>query len=176
MKKINAYLFAIGIFSIFCCFDCEDDDRSVMSPIYYPDTLDISTIEVLLPQPFEDLGNLVLYQDKMFIVDQLKGVHVIDNSNPEDPKNTAFIRIPSVTQATMDDGHLIVNFLSHLLVLDVRNLPNLKITDQIRDYYGEGATTQYPLNYTGNFECVNPTLGTVIGWEPDFLSETTCWR
>ena len=34
----------------------------------------------------------------------------------------------------------------------------------------------FPEGYSGFFECVDPTKGTVIGWSEKILLEPQCWR
>jgi hypothetical protein len=176
----SVLILLISCLSISCIETLDDfpepqTSQSGMKPIYFEGTMEYSVIETMPARDFEVLGNFVLYDHWMFIVEQYEGIHVLDNSDPSNPINTAFIRVPSVTQITADDNALFVNFAENLVILDIYDIENIAILDVIESFYDTSSFQHFPPNYSGFFECADESKGTVIGWKSDTLLDPKCW-
>ncbi len=127
------------------------------------------------PQAFTAPGKLFLYQNYIYMTDKGNGVHVIDNSNPVNPKKVAFIAIPGVVDAAVKSGIMYADNLSDLVAFDVSDVTNITFKTRVKDVYP--LTSQfYPEFATGYFECVDTTKGYVIGWEESTLNYPKCYR
>lgn len=171
MKQLFILFLPILLFSA-----CLDDDRNEfidgLRPVY--GGLSNLNIETTAPERFEDLGNIVAYQQYLYIVERGRGVHIVDNTNPEIPETLGFIAIPSVEQITIDDDVLFANFGWNLLLIDITNPLNAQLLSAVADFFDESEIQNRPTNYSGYFECVDPTRGTVIGWEEANLFNPNC--
>ncbi len=57
----------------------------------------------------ESPGKLWIYNDIILLIEQYKGIHIIDNSNPANSKTIAFIQIDGCTDMAMKDNILYAN-------------------------------------------------------------------
>ena len=48
------------------------------------------------PQELVNLGKIYVKDNYIFINELKKGLHIIDNSNPQQPQNIAFLKIPHI--------------------------------------------------------------------------------
>ena len=60
-------------------------------------------------RPIESPGKIWLYNDYIFLIEQYKGIHVIDNSNPAFSKTIAFIQVDGCTELTMKGNIIYAN-------------------------------------------------------------------
>ena len=66
-------------------------------------------------------GQLYYYNNTIFVVEKKEGIHVIDNTNPSNPVNKAFIKIDGNEDLSIKDGLLYANTYIDLLVIDLQN-------------------------------------------------------
>ena len=57
-----------------------------------------------------------------YINDKYKGIHVIDNKNPENPVKIAFIKIAGNVDISVKDNYLYADSLKDLLVFNISNI------------------------------------------------------
>ncbi len=73
------------------------------------------------PRELKNPGQLYYYNNTIFVVEKREGIHVIDNSNPSNPVNKAFIKIDGNEDLSIKDGLLYANTYIDLLVIDLQN-------------------------------------------------------
>jgi hypothetical protein len=66
-------------------------------------------------------GKIYAYDQYLFISEVKKGIHVIDNSDPKNPKNIAFVQVPGVLDMTVKDEVLYVDNYTDLVALSIAN-------------------------------------------------------
>ncbi len=80
---------------------------------YEPIMMDRSDMEasVLLrdARSIEAPGKIWIYNDMILLIEQYKGIHIIDNSNPGSSKTVAFIQVDGCTDITMKGNVLYAN-------------------------------------------------------------------
>ncbi len=101
------------------------------------------------PRDIESPGKLWIYNDLVFLIEQYKGIHIIDNLNPTTTKTIGFIQVDGCTDLTMK-GNIIyannavdmigikgnANFSSIEIVTRHRNmLPIISSPEPWGDYY-----------------------------------------
>jgi len=64
--------------------------------------------------------------DILLVNEKNKGIHVINNRVRETPQNIAFIEIPGNIDMAVKDGYLYVDSFTDLLVLDIRDINDIK--------------------------------------------------
>lgn len=57
----------------------------------------------------ESPGKMWLYNDLIFLIEQYKGIHIIDNSNPAATKTIGFIQVDGCTDITMKGNIMYAN-------------------------------------------------------------------
>ncbi len=72
-------------------------------------------------QNIENAGKIFVSPEYLFIGEEGKGVHVLDNSNPENPLNVAFINIPGNREYFLTNNTLFAESYYDMLKIDVSN-------------------------------------------------------
>lgn len=136
---------------------------------------DFSHIESQPPREFENLGKIVAVGDFLFINERRKGIHLIDNRIPNDPKNIRFFNIPGNQELIIIDQVLYADNGKHLILIDISDIEHIRVIDHLRDVYEPDIISDlYPENYSGWFVCVNERNGIFYGWEEDLLINPEC--
>ncbi|WP_207533554.1 hypothetical protein [Desertivirga arenae] len=82
----------------------------------------------------------IYYKDKyIFISENYKGVHIIDNQDPTNPKNISFISVPGCVDMAIKGNALYVDNATDLAVVDLENIKTsgIKVTKRIKDAFPE---------------------------------------
>ncbi|TVR79812.1 MAG: hypothetical protein EA409_08775 [Saprospirales bacterium] len=155
---------------------CKKKDVEVMGlrPVFISYE-DFSLIESQAPREFGELGKIVASGNFLFINEVRKGIHLIDNSYPADPRNLLFWRIPGNRELIIIDNILYADNGKHLLLIDIADFENIQLIDHLKDVYEpETITNFFPANYSGWFACVNEEHGIFNGWEEALLKNPKC--
>ena len=68
-----------------------------------------SSFAFLPAQDIEQPGKIWVYNNYILLVEQYKGIHIIDNSNPNSPQAINFINILGCTELAARDGIIYAN-------------------------------------------------------------------
>lgn len=131
-------------------------------------------VKTLPAREIENPGKIYVINDFLLVVDQLKGIHVFDNENPENPQNVGFIQITGSNDVAVRDNILYADQATDLLAIDISNPENVQIASRVKNVFPFGA--QYPQQQGVYFECPDPDKGLVIGWEYTTLNSPKCYR
>lgn len=95
MKKLTFLLLITGLFVLPGCKDYVDEyvTYTVNEPVFMSASEFRSAVDVEGPKPIEKQGKIVFYDEYLYISQPEKGIHIIDNRNPSDPRNIAFIEL-----------------------------------------------------------------------------------
>jgi hypothetical protein len=180
MKKIILLAFASMI--LFACpvepfFDNQLGDVGEvegMRPIY-------STVsdwqEILVKEPviMEKLGK-IYYKDGLIYVNELyKGIHIFDNSDPSNPEKIKFIQIPANKDIAIKGDRLYADNYTDLVTLNISDFENIMVVSRVKNIFPK-ASQEHPEAYQGYFECVDESMGIVVGWEEATLNNPDCWK
>ncbi|WP_296620525.1 hypothetical protein [Marivirga sp.] len=131
-------------------------------------------IKTLSAREIEDPGKIYVINDYLLLVDILKGIHVFDNENPENPQNIGFIQITGSNDVAVRDNILYADQATDLLAIDISNPENVKLASRVKGVFPFGM--QYPQQQGFYFECPDPEKGIVVGWELTTLQSPKCYR
>ncbi len=180
MKKL-ILLFVFGGIILFntSCLNLTNELNRVeqaegLIPIYFAGD-NIDQIQSLPVQPIEKLGKIYFKAPYIFMNESLKGIHVVDNSDPTNPQKVAFIEIPGNQDISIKGDRMYVDNFKDLVVLDITDIYNVSEVSRVTGLYefGDG---DYPESYSGYFECVDENKGQVIGWATATINNPKCWR
>ncbi len=162
MKKSIFYIILISMLAGTSCRDQFTEIFTGNSPVYmsYEDLRQAITQGG--PADLVNPGKIYFKDDYIFIVEEMKGIHVINNSNPANPVNTAFINIPGNVDIAVKDNILYADSYVDIVALDISNLSNVKEVDRVTDvlpYSIPAYDTKYPLAK------IEETEGVVVDWE-----------
>ena len=107
-------------------------------------------------------GKLYFKDGYIFINEAFEGIHIIDNNNPENPQNIAFIEIPGNVDMAIKDDILYADSYVDIVAIDVSDIDNPKEVNRV-----EG-TLPYTLPTHDNdyrIADVDEDKGVVIDWE-----------
>jgi len=80
-------------------------------------------------------GKIFAYGNYLFVNEYLKGIHVIDNSNPANPTNISFISVTGSIDISIKENILYTDNYTDLLALDISNINNVVESDRIQDAF-----------------------------------------
>jgi len=146
-----------------------------MKPVYIGQDL-LSSFSTELARPFVDLGKIIKVGDVIMISERLEGIHVVDNSDPSMPITVLFWNIPGCIDFTVKDSLLYAENSRDLLTFDISNLQEIQLRHTIENIYQDRPDDLFPPDYFGFFECVEPSMGAVVGWEEANLVDPKCRR
>src|SRR6476661_2303126 len=126
-----------GIFTLQGCM--KDSYEKSYSYTYYEPVYKTSAevragIKNNAPQPIEKPGKIFVKGQYIFLGEVDKGIHLIDNSNPSQPRNIAFIDIPGNLDLTVKGNTLYADLYTDLVAIDITNPQQIavkKIVDNI---------------------------------------------
>ena len=169
MKPVTklAALLLLSVPFLFAACVKDNCDRIVTYTYFVPEYKTKAEVRAnIKSNPARDIvnpGKLYIRGSYIFLNEIDKGIHVIDNSNPSNPQNIAFIDIPGNMDIAVKGNTLYADFYTDLVTLDISNPSSVivkKISDNIFPYrfYGGG------FNNTGNQDKI------IVDWK---TSDTT---
>lgn len=95
-----------------------------------------NSIKLVAPQAINNYGKIYRYQNLLFINERYEGVHVINNSDPENPVNIGFITIPGNIDIAIKDGYIYADNAVDLVVISF-NGQNIQVVDRNTEVFPE---------------------------------------
>ncbi len=123
-------------------------------------------------QAIVNAGNILIWNNFLFINEVNKGIHVIDKSYPSLAKKITFIKIYGNKNFSIADSTLFADNGRDLLTIDIHDIYHVVLIDILKDAISD----QYNLkpDSTGYFECIETNKGYVIGWQKSTLTNPKC--
>lgn len=90
-------------------------------PVYRTTDEVRANIKSNAPQPVERPGKLYIRGQYIFLNDIDKGIHVINNANPDHPQNVAFIDIPGCVDLAVKGNTLYADLYIDMVAIDITN-------------------------------------------------------
>ncbi len=168
--KIIPIIALLSLFSIFF-YSCEDSTYKEYRG-YAPVYLSFKDLRKAVVQEqnvdLKNPGKIYFKDNYIFIVEELKGIHVYDNSNPASPVKKTFIKLPGVVDLSISGYIMYADSYVDLVVLDVQNIDNIHEVGRINDilpYTIPPYKTDFPAAY------VDKEKGVVLDWELTTIKE-----
>ncbi|MFC5408774.1 hypothetical protein ACFPMF_05615 [Larkinella bovis] len=180
MKHLSAFGKRLSVpLSFLAVFGCEMNQDQVtnrqvqgLRPVY-ASYEEVSTIQTLAPQPLKNPGKIYIKGGFLFINEQGKGIHIVDNSDPAHPKKLSFVSIPGNLDMAIKDTVMYVDNSVDLVALDIANPRRVTVLKRVKEAY---PYPSYPQQSRVQFECANPEKGIVVRWETATLTDPKCYR
>jgi len=144
-KTIVSFFVAAFLFLQQGCVknDCDKTyTYTYYKPVYKTSDEVRANIKSNAPKPVINPGKIYLKDNYIFLNEVNKGIHVIDNTNPVNPKNIAFIDLPGNVDIAVKGNILYADFYMDLVAMDIADPTQIvvkKIVDNVfaeRYYYG----------------------------------------
>ena|SRR5688572_7867773 len=162
MRKIFTPAVAILLIcSVFLLQGCLKDSivhsytYTYYKPVYKTAAEVRANIKSNTAQPVERPGKIFVKGNYIFLNEVDKGIHVIDNSNPAQPRNVTFINIPGNVDIAVKGNTLYADLYTDLIAIDISNPQNVVLKKVV-----EGV---FPDRYYYGFR--RDSLGIIASWE-----------
>lgn len=121
------------------------------------------SVEVLPPKEIKESGKIYFYNKYIFVNDKNKGVHIIDNTDPENPVKISFLKIPGNVDISVKNNILYADSFIDLLVFDISEINNIKLVNRLNDVFPNFYV--FPQNAdTLDWQSLNMQNGVVVDW------------
>jgi len=164
MKTIkNLFILLVLFFGANSCMDEYTEVFMANSPIYmsYEDLRD--AIEITAPRDLVHTGKIYFKDGYIFVNEELKGIHIIDNQNPSNPQNIGFIEIPGNVDIAIKNNILYADSYIDLVAIDISDVTNPTEVNRVADVFPY--TIPAPQNEDYRLAKVDEEEGVVIEWE-----------
>lgn len=121
-------------------------------------------INISAPRDLVKPGKIAMYGNYLLINEISEGIHVIDNSNPSNPKNVGFLEIPGSREMGIKDDLLFTENQIDLVCFDISNPAQAKSISRTENlfnyfYYLPPTNNYYPIDE------IDQEKGVIVGWE-----------
>ncbi len=149
-----ALIGVIGVFGIMA-FQLSSPPPSEFEPILMTRADMEASVAIYEPRPIESPGKIWVYNNYILLIEQYKGIHILDNSDPASTATVAFIQVDGCTDIAVKDGIIYANNAVDIIAIEgnanfdaievkSRNrnvLPMVSSPDEWNDWY---YTSQLP--------------------------------
>lgn len=131
MKQRNFKTFALLLVTVSLLQSCLKDKctqtYTLLRPVYKTRQEVWSEIKSKPAKAIINPGKISLFGSTVFLNEIDKGIHVIDNSNPSQPKNIGFIEVPGNIDLAINGNRLYADLFNDLITIDISNPQQVKV-------------------------------------------------
>jgi len=172
MKTKIIPIISILAFNVLLFTSCDDTtyrEYEGYAPVYltYADLR--SSVKTEQNVDLENPGKIYYKDNFIFIVEELKGIHVYDNTDPSSPVKKAFLNLPGVVDMSVSGYILYADSFVDLVMIDVQNIDNIREVARVKDILPY--TVASPANDDYPMALVDEKKGVVIDWELKTIRE-----
>jgi hypothetical protein len=163
---ISGIIVAIAIIFTSACSDKVEITQKYtkMEPVYLTPEAMRAAFTVEAPQEVSNTGKIYLYGNYVFLNQPGEGIHIIDNTDRENPEIISFVNIPGNYEMAARGNRIFADSYLDLVVLDITDPRNVVLTKRIEDIFLELAQqNQY----------FDPELGIIVDYEATEVVEVT---
>lgn len=121
MKRLCLPVILCIIFQTACMKDTVLEKYSFYRPVFTTREELKSNIKSGTPKEVDEPGKMVVLGNYLFLNEVDKGIHVIDISQPETPKNISYITLPGCLDLAIKGNYLYADCYTDLVTLDISN-------------------------------------------------------
>jgi len=162
MKKLWILSTMLLILSMTACEDRVTEIFTGNSPIYMSYESLRESIKQTDAQPLVNPGKLYFKDQYIFIVEEMKGIHVIDNQDPSNPVNLTYVEVPGNADIAVKGSILYADSYVDLVALDVSDLSNISEVGRVE---GLLPYTIPPYDKDYPVAQIDEDKGVVASWE-----------
>ncbi len=161
----------LGLLLLFSCSQQEEAapeysylEYATYRPLLMARSVLESSVAARPPQAMHHPGKVYLRGNYVFVNEQFEGIHVIDNTNPAQPRPVSFLRIPGNVDLAVRGNLLYADNGPDLVTLDISDPARVQPTGRVRDAFRE-----LPMPVAGPLEeayqpANRPGGAVVVGW------------
>ncbi|MBE7174144.1 MAG: hypothetical protein INR73_26450 [Williamsia sp.] len=118
-----------------CLKDKTTKTYTIQRPIIKPLTDVLASINGNTAEPVGSAGKLYIRGNYIFLNEVDKGIHVIDNTDPSHPVQTAYLNIPGNRDMAVKGNILYADMYASLIALDISDLHHVSVKKSIPDFF-----------------------------------------
>ena len=147
-------------------FSCQDiiyENDYLNTPVYMNYEQLRKSVKVNTSETLKKPGKIYFKDGYIFINEELKGVHVIDNRNPANPVNMSFITIPGNMDIAIKGDIMYADSYVDLVAIDISNITQPKEVARVKAVF----PYTLPPKENNNLEIdqIDESKGVVTGWD-----------
>jgi hypothetical protein len=119
-------------------------------------------------RPLQNVGKIYYKDSYIFINERGKGVHIINNRNPENPVEESFIPILGNYDIAIAGTALYADSYTDLVIVDIGDLRNVRLAQRIENAFAHQA---FPTSFHMHKGYADPAKGIVIDWKATTVTE-----
>lgn len=179
MKQLSLFMLLAVVLAA-----CTEDDNKLKSPDsieglkpVYSQNENPQLIVAQAPEAITKGSKIYIKGNFVYIVENGLGVHVIENTNPSNPTDIRFIKIPGVSDVAVRNQTMYANNFADIVAINISNLQTVSESSRLNGVFQlDENILNLPSNYSGYFECVDESKGVVVAWETTILNKPKCYR
>ncbi len=163
--KQTRYIFSVMVLLLAFSSACTDkifETFTANAPVYLSYVDLRAAVKMTSARELNNPGKIYFKDNFIFINEKMAGVHVFDVSDPKNPQNKGFIKIPGNIDIAIKDNILYADSYVDLVAIDVSSFAAIKEVGRVEKvfpYTLPTYDTKYPLAK------LDETKGVVTGWE-----------
>ena len=161
--KISTLLAVFLLYALVSGFEYEPE--SAYEPVFMLRSELERCVRLESSRNIENPGKIYLKDNLIFINEKYLGIHVIDNTNPAEPENFAFIHVDGCIDMAMKDNVLYADNAVDLISLALNpQMTGIQVTSRIKNVFPELlAPDGYGLSYRQNI--ARPENSILVKWK-----------
>jgi hypothetical protein len=154
-------LLLVSAVTFFSCKDKIEETYKVNEPVYMSYSDLRSSFKTTEGKDIIQPGKIYFKDNYIFVNEYQKGIHIVDNSNPESPQVIKFIEIPGNVDIAVKDDILYADSYVDLVAIDISNINDIREVKRIENVF------QYmiPACEDGVVENVDMNQGVIVEWK-----------
>ncbi|MBX2924135.1 MAG: hypothetical protein KF746_18185 [Chitinophagaceae bacterium] len=108
---------------------------TMLTPVYKTRAEVYSAMNSNPAEKITSAGKIYIKGNFIYLNEVDKGIHVIDNSNPSNPAQVAFLDIPGNRDMAVKGNILYADMYSDLLAIDITNPKQTTVTKEIKNFF-----------------------------------------
>ncbi len=163
MKKLYSIL-ALSGFALLLS-SCEQDFTSIdvtytKATALYADLNELRNVALIGgAREIANPGKIFVSDDLLLIGEEKVGIHIMDNSDPENPTNKSFINVPGNREFFVDGSNVYVESYYDMLKIDLSAINAPKLIARVRNAFGEELKNELGESLIGfDFEVVTESF------------------
>ena len=145
------------------CMDQYTEVFTANSPVYLSYEELRKAVKTTSATDLKNPGKIYFKDGFIFVNEEMKGIHIIDNRNPRSPQNLRFIEIPGNVDLAIKNNVLYADSYVDMVAIDISDIGSPKEVNRIKDVFPY--LTPKPENEDYRLASVDKEKGVVIDWE-----------
>jgi hypothetical protein len=182
LTKLKAFMRKLSciFFTSIILFSCDPKPEGIPMPMekyvpVYASAAEVQKISVEPQKPTVNAGKIYAYGNYIFQNDLFSGIHIIENSEKDNPVKVAFLKLPLNSEIAIKGNYLYANNYTDLVVFDVTNPASPQFVKRVAGVFPP-ANQEFPPYTNVYFKCVDKSKGIVVRWEKQDIPTPNCRR